>query len=78
MIGLEIGNSFSTWEGSLVGALVGLMIGPGEGYLVGLSLGLPLGYPLEYPNPGSELPGTLLGAPIGFWFGSEAVGCWCF
>ena len=55
-----------------------LMVGTGEGSTVGLSLGLPLGRPLEYPNPGSEIHVTLLGAPLGFWHGSEAVRCLCY
>ena len=42
------------------------MIGTWEGYLVGLSLVIQLGSPLDSPNPGSDLPGMLLGAPPGF------------
>ena len=55
------------------------MIGTREGYLVGLSLGISLVSSLESPNPGADLPGTLLGTPLGLWFGSEAVKrlcCW--
>ena len=48
-----------------------------EGSLVVLSLLLPLVYPLESPNHGAELPGILLGAPLGLWFFSEAVRCIC-
>ena len=77
MIGLELDNSFGTWEVYLVGvslvALTGMIIGTGEVSLVGLSLGIPLGCLLESPNPGSDMPDTLLGAPLGLWFGSEAV-----
>ena len=51
----------------------GLIIGTGERYLVGLSLELTLGSPLVSPNNGDDLPETLMGAPIGLWFGSEAV-----
>ena len=50
-IGLLIGISFGTWEGSLVkvslGTISGLMIGTGEGYFVGLSLLPPLALPFE-------------------------------
>ena len=45
--------------------------------LVLLSLVLTIGYPLEYTNPGSELSDTLLGAPLGLRFLSEAVRCMC-
>ena len=62
----------------LFGTLVGLMIGTGEVSLVGLSLVLPLGYPLESTNTGVDMPGTLMGASLGLWFGSEAVRCWCY
>ena len=48
--------------------MVGLMIGTGGLYLVGLSLVLTLGSPLEYPNTGADIPGMLLGAPLGLWF----------
>ena len=41
-------------------------------------MGVTLVYPLESPNPGAGLPDMLLGAPLGLWFGSEAVMCWCF
>ena len=44
---------------------------------VGLFLGLPNGYPVKSPNPIDVLPEMLMGAPIGLWFGSEAVMCWC-
>ena len=54
------------------------MIGTVEGYLVSLSLVLPIVFPLEYPNTESDLPGMLLGKPLGLWFGSEAVGYLCF
>ena len=66
---LELDNSFVTREGYLVGVslgtLDGSMIFTGEGSLVGLLMGLPLGSPIESPNTGSDLPGPLLGAPIG-------------
>ena len=62
-------NYFGTWEGYLVGIsldrLAGLMIGTGEGSLVGLSLGPPLISPLESTNTEANIPGTLLGAPLG-------------
>ena len=45
--------------------------------LVGLSLGIPLVPPLEYPNPVVVMHGTLIGMPLGMWFGSEAVRYWC-
>ena len=61
--------------GVLLGTLAVLMIGTTEGSLVGLSLGISLGYPIEYPNPGALLSRKLLGAPLGLWFGSEAVIC---
>ena len=54
------------------------MIGNGEGYSVGLSLGLLIGLTLDSPNPGAELPVTLLGVPIGLWFGSEADRRLCY
>ena len=57
--------------GFSLGTLSVLMIVTEEVYLVGLSLGLQLGYPLEYTNTGADLPGTLLVAPLGLWFGSE-------
>ena len=76
-LGLLFGNSFGTWEVSLVkvslGALGGLMVGTVEGSLVGLSLVLALGSLIEYPNPRAVLTGTLLGTPLRFWFGSEAI-----
>ena len=50
-----------------------LMIGTGERSLVDLPLGLPLGSPLESPNTGYDLPDTLLGLPLGLWFGSDVV-----
>ena len=53
------------------------MVGTGEGCLVGLSQGLTLGYQLEYQNIGSDMTYMLLGAPLGLWFGSEAVRFWC-
>ena len=81
LLGLALDNYSVTWEGYLVGVslgtLDGLMIGTGKGYLVGLSLGLPLGYPLESLNLGAGLPGTLMGAPLGLWFGSKAVSYRC-
>ena len=74
---LALVNSFNTWEVFLVGvslgSLGGFMIGNEKGYLVCLSLGLPLVSPVEYRNPGDVLPGTLLGGPLGLWFGSESV-----
>ena len=77
LIGLKLGNSFGTWGGYLVGVslvtLRGLTIGTGEGYLVGLSLGLTIGPLLESTNPVSMLYLTLLGEPIGLWFGYGAV-----
>ena len=57
--------------------MAGLMIGNVEGSMIVLSLGLLLVYPLESPNPGSELSGTLLGAPLGLCFFSEAFRCLC-
>ena len=82
LLGLELCYYFGAWEGYFVEVslvtLYGLMIGTLEGSLVGISLGIPLGYPLKYPNPGAELPGMLLSAPIGLWFSSEAVRCLCF
>ena len=51
------------------------MIGTLYGSLVGLSRGLPLGSPLESQNSGADLHDTLMGTPIGLWFGSEAVSC---
>ena len=81
LLGLVLFNSFDTWEGYLVrvslGTLARLIIVTREGSLVVLSLLISIGFPLESPNPGDELPGTLLGAPIGLWFGSEAVRCLC-
>ena len=80
-LGLALGNSFGTWEGNFavvsLGPLAGLMIVTGEVSLVGLSLTLPLGTPLESTNPGSELSDTLLGAPLGLRFLSDAVRCMC-
>ena len=77
LIGLALGNYFGTWEGSLVevslATLTGLMIGTGEVSLVGLSLGLPLGSLIESPNNGAYMPGTLLGVPLGLWFGYVVV-----
>ena len=79
---LTLWNSFSTCEGYLVVvsivSLSGLMIRTIEGYLVGLSLQVPLRSPLESQNPGSEMPGTLLVAPIGLWFFSELFRCLCY
>ena len=41
-------------------------------------MGIPLGYPLEAPNMEADLPVMVLGAPLGLWFGYEAVIClWC-
>ena len=81
LIGLVLYNYFGTWEGYLVvislDTLVDMVIGTGEGYLVGLSLVLPLGSPLEYLNPRAELPGMLLGSPLGLCFSSEPVRCRC-
>ena len=80
-IGLELCNYFGIWEGSSVGfslgILAGLIIGTGEGSLVGLSLGLPLGSPLDSSNTEAELPSTILGAPLGLWFGSESAMSLC-
>ena len=77
LLELALGNYFGTWERSLVGVsldtLTGLMIGTGEVSLVGLSLGLPLGSLLESPNNGAYMPGTLLGVPLGLWFGYVVV-----
>ena len=64
--------------GVLLCTMPGLMIGTGEVSLVDLSLGLPLGYPLDSTNPVDELHDTLLGAPLGLWFGSEATRCMCY
>ena len=81
LLGLALGNYFGTREGYLVGVslgtLHGLMIVTGEGYLVGLPLVIPLGPQIEYKNPGADLPGMLLGTPLGLWFGSEVVRCYC-
>ena len=55
--------------GVIIVRLAGLMIGTGGRYLVGLSVGIPLGSPLESPNPDNQMPDTLLGAPLGSWFG---------
>ena len=55
------------------------MISTKERSLVWFSLGLTIGYLLESTNLESELPGMLLGAPPGLWFGSDAVMwrcCW--
>ena len=72
---LVLGNSFGTCEGSMVGfslgRIYGLIISTIGEYLVVLSLGLPLGSPLESSNPGSELSDTLMGAPLGLWFGGH-------
>ena len=74
---LVLANYFFTWEGSLVGVslgtLAGSMIDTRGVSLFGLSLGLPLGSPLESKNLGSELHGTLIGAPIGLWLGSNVI-----
>ena len=82
LIGLVLINSFGKWEGLFVEVSLGtpdrLMIGTVEGYLIGLSLVISLGSPLESPNPGSDLPGILLGAHLGLWFGSEAARFLCF
>ena len=59
--------------GILLGPLDGLMIGTGEAYLVGLSLGITFVSPLDLPNLESELPGTLIGCPLGLCFGSDVV-----
>ena len=53
--------------------LDGLIIGSGEGSMVGLSLVLTLEYPLESPNHGADLPGMLMGAPLGLWSSSDMV-----
>ena len=34
---------------------------------------LTLEYPLEYPNHGADLPGMLMGAPLGLWSSSDMV-----
>ena len=77
LLGLALGNYFGTREGSLVGislvALCGLIIVTGEEYLVVLSLEITLGSPLEFTNPGAIMSATLLSAPLGRWFVSEAV-----
>ena len=74
-LGLVLGNSFGTCEGSLFVVLLttmgGLIIGTWGVALVGLSLLFPIGYPLESPNLGAVLPVTLLVTPLGLWFGSE-------
>ena len=31
----------------------------------------------QFPNPGGDLTGMLLGAPLGLWFGSELFRCGC-
>ena len=76
-LGLEFDWSFGTWEWFfvvvLLGPLYGVIIGTGEGYLGRWSLALTLWSQLEFPNPWAELPGTLLGASIGLWFGSDVV-----
>ena len=81
LLGLELGNYFGKWEGYLVGVslvtLVGLMIGTREGCFAGLILGVSLGSPLESKKSGSELPATILGAPLGLWFVYEVVSCLC-
>ena len=75
LLGLEIGTSFGSlvvsFVGVSIGTLIGFMIGSGGVSLVGLSPGIQIGSPLESPNPGAVLPGTMLGAPLGLWFGSE-------
>ena len=61
-----------------LGTLGGLNIVTGKVYSVVLSLGLPPGYLLEPTNPGAVMPDMLPEAPIGLWFGSEAVRYWCY
>ena len=53
--------------------LDGFIIGAGKGCLVGLSLVLPLGSPLDSQNPVSDIPVTLMVAPLGLCFGSDIV-----
>ena len=59
--------------GVSLGPLPALRTGTGEISMVDLSLGLPLGSQLEYPNTGADPPRTLMGAPLGLWFGSDMV-----
>ena len=77
LLGFSYYNSSGTWEVYLVGISLGqmdaLMIGTDEGSVVGLSLVFPLGSPLDSPNPGADLSGTLLYAPLGLWFFSDVV-----
>ena len=81
ILGLVLDNYFGTWEGSLVVVslvtLSGLVVVTGEVYCFALSLLLPLGYSFYSPNPGSELPGKLLGYTLGLCFGYEAFMCLC-
>ena len=55
-------------------ASAGSPLGYSIGMLLGLSLGLLLGSSYDFPNTGYEMSGTLLGAHIGLWFGSDVVG----
>ena len=77
LLGFSYYNSSGTWEGYLVGfslvPMAVLMIGTDEGSVVGLSLVFPLGSPLDSPNPGADLSGTLLYAPLGLWFFFDVV-----
>ena len=69
-MGRIFGWSFACNTGSL-------MIGTREGCFAGLILGVSLGSPLESKKSGSELPATILGAPLGLWFVYEVVSCLC-
>ena len=53
------------------------MIGIGEGSLVVLSLRITLVSPHESLIPRDKLPSTLMGAPLGLWFGSGSVRFLC-
>ena len=81
LLGLVIENSFDIWEGSLVVVLLvtlaGLVVVTGEGYFVLLLLVLLLGSPFYSPKHGADLPGTLLGSPLSFCLGYEAVRYLC-
>ena len=80
-IGLSLGNPFGTLEISFTGVSPGkmgdLMIDTKEVSLVVLSMGIPIVSLLKFQNCGDVMPGTLLGDPLGLWFGSEAVRYWC-